>query len=174
MEGRGGGGRGSPERVLPGLPECSGWLGEDDDVADAAGATRRRRPQRRRGGGGRRGDDDDDEAAGAAAIEAAPARRGAQRARTFHSSGGDFFCLFFFLSKGDFLYLRTIFTFFYEGSLRIFTYVGPSPTDPRNTRAAKCIFGPNGGAHPDVGFVPPHTWFEGRRSTPIPEQLNKV
>jgi hypothetical protein len=162
MEGRGVGGRGSPERVLPGLPVCSGWLGEDDDVADAAGATTRRRPERRRGGGGRRGDDDEEEAAGAAAIEAAPARRGAQRARTFHSSGGDFFCLFF-LSRGDFFYLR-IFTFFYEGSLRIFTYVGPPPTDPRNTRAAK---------YPDVGFVPRHTWFEGR-STPIPEQLNKV
>ena len=70
MKGRGGGGRGSPERILPGLPECSGWLGEDDDVADAAGETTR--------GGG-----DEEEATGAAtrSMRSEQHRRGGELAR---------------------------------------------------------------------------------------------
>lgn len=144
-------------RMRRGRRGGGGPSGDEEEAAEEATTTTTRRPARRRRGGDRSGTGE----AGCAA-------------RSHFPQLGWGFLLPFFFSKGDFLYLRTIFTFFYEGSLRIFTYVGPSPTDPRNTRAAKCIFGPNGGAHPDVGFVPPHTWFEGRRSTPIPEQLNKV
>ena len=127
MKGRGGGGRGSPERILPGLPECSGWLDEEDDVADAAGATTRRRPERRRGGGGRRGDDD--EAARAAPIEAAPARRGAQRARTREAELGLStapvgISFAFFLAKG--ISFACVYLLFFMRGACVYS----RPTDP--------------------------------------------